>query len=129
MHNLSREPVTFPRVGLILMRLLATAIVACTIALTSQVTLSADAPKAAGLSKAEAILVANRFFANEIGMEGAVAEPSERGDYWVFPVKFGYANVVAKDPILVHRFTGQASWAGLAEHNARLGRNKTGTPK
>lgn len=55
-------------------------------------------------------------------MKGAVAEPQQQGDDWVFPVKFGYANFVARDPIRVNRFTDKASWAGLAEHNARLGR-------
>jgi hypothetical protein len=111
------------------MRLLLVAVCACTIALASSHAFSADAPKGEGLTKAEATLAANRFFANEIAMEGAVAEPTKRGDYWVFPVKFGYANFVARDPILVHRFTGQVSWAGLDEHNARLGRSKSGPSK
>ncbi|MEO8739609.1 MAG: hypothetical protein ABI537_07900 [Casimicrobiaceae bacterium] len=89
--------------------------------------LAADAPKPGGLSKADATVIANRFFATEIGMEAVVAEPSLQGDNWVFPLKVGYANTVAKDPILVDRFTGKASWAGLAEFNARNGRNKAQT--
>ncbi len=86
--------------------------------------LAADPPKAAGVSRAEATVIANHFFATEIGMEAVVAEPSLQGDNWVFPLKVGYANNVAKDPILVNRLTGKASWAGLAEFNARFGRNK-----
>ena len=111
------------------MRFFAAVALAFAISVASQVTLAADAPKPAGLSKAEAVLVANRFLANEIAIEGAVAEPSERGDYWVFPFKVGYAGVVARDPILVNRFTGQASWAGLADHKARAGASKLGTSK
>ena len=53
-----------------------------------------------------------------------VVEPSQIGDNWVFPFKVGVANVVAREPILVNRFTGKASWAGLDAHNARLGRSK-----
>jgi hypothetical protein len=111
------------------MRMTLIAVLTCTIVFASQDASSADNPKSAGLTKAEATLVASRFFANEIAIEGAVAEPAQRGDFWVFPVKFGYANSVARDPILVNRFTGQVSWAGLTEHNARLGRSKAGTPK
>jgi hypothetical protein len=89
--------------------------------------MAADTPKAAGLSKAEATVIANRFFATEIGMEAVVAEPTMQGDHWVFPLKVGYANNVAKDPILVNRFTGKTSWAGLAEFNRLSGRNKVQT--
>ena len=59
--------------------------------------------------------------------QALAAEPSMQGDNWVFPLKVGYANRVAKDPILVNRFTGKASWAGLAEFNATSGRNKAQT--
>jgi hypothetical protein len=114
--------------GFIAMRHVLSAVLSCTLLVMAQIALSTQSQRT-GLSRAEAIVAANRFFAEEIAMEGAVAEPYERGDYWVFPVKFGYANVVAKDPILVDRFTGQASWAGLAEHNARVGRNKAGKSK
>lgn len=88
---------------------------------------AAEGANAAGLSKAEATVIANRFFDTEIGMEAVVAEPSLQGDNWVFPLKVGYANRVARDPILVDRFTGKASWAGLAAFNARNGRNKVPT--
>ena len=76
--------------------------------------IAADAPKAGGLGKAEAAVVARRFVATELRMEAAVAEPTLQGDYWAFPLKVGYAGTVAKDPVLVHRFTGKASWAGAA---------------
>lgn len=76
--------------------------------------IAADAPKADGLTKAEAAVVARRFVATDIRMEAAVAEPALQGDYWAFPLKVGYAGTVAKDPVLVHRFTGKASWAGAA---------------
>ena len=111
------------------MRILATVFMTCMVVSTWHVALSAEAAKGAGLSKTEATSVANRFFAKEMAIEGAVAQPSERGDFWVFPVKIGYAGVVARDPILVNRFTGHASWAGLAEHRARMGRSKQQTSK
>ena len=111
------------------MRIIAAVAFAFTLGAVSKVALTADAPKSVELSKAEATLVANRFFAHEIAMEGSVAEPFQRGEYWVFPFKVGYAGVVARDPILVNRHTGQASWAGLAEHKARLGRGKHGGAK
>jgi len=78
---------------------------------------AADAPKAVGtgLSKADAASIARRFVATDIRMEAAVAEPVLRGDYWAFPLRIGYAGTAAKDPVLVHRFTGKVSWAGLAE--------------
>ena len=111
------------------MRILAMVVLACAIVVTSQEALPADPPKGEGLSKAQAVLVAHRYFANEIRMEGAVAEPSQRGDYWVFPLKIGYAGVVARDPILVNRFTGEASWAGRADHKAGAGGTKPGSSK
>ncbi|MEO8753467.1 MAG: hypothetical protein ABI624_12400 [Casimicrobiaceae bacterium] len=85
---------------------------------------TAGEPSRPSLSKATASTIAHRFFASEIGMEGSVGEPVERGDDWAFPLRFGYAGAVVKDPLLVNRFTGAVSWAGLAEHNARLGRTK-----
>jgi len=110
-------------------RTIAAFVLACTLGVNSNVALTADAAKDVELSKAEATVIANRFFANEIAVEGSVTEPSQRGDYWVFPLKVGYAGNVARDPILVNRYTGQASWAGLAEHKARSGRSKSGTAK
>jgi|SRR5580765_3692602 hypothetical protein len=85
----------------------------CLLALVSQPALSAESEKAAGLSKTEATEIANKFFAKEIRIEGAVTEPHLQGDYWVFPLKTGYAGNVARDPILVNRFSGKATWAGL----------------
>jgi len=110
-------------------RTIAALVLVITLGTVSKVALTADTPKGAELSKAEATVIANRFFANEIAMEGSVAEPSLRGDHWVFPFKVGYAGVVARDPILVNRYTGQVSWAGLADHKARSGRGKAETAK
>ena len=76
------------------------------------------AAKAGGLPKADAAAVARRFVATDIRMEAAVADPTLRGDDWAFLLKVGYAGPVAKDPVLVHRFTGKASWAGLAAADA-----------
>lgn len=86
---------------------------------------AADAPQAGGLAKVEAAVVARRFVATEIRMEAVVAEPTLQGDYWAFPLKVGYAGTVAKDPVLVHRFTGKASWAGAAGPDAPGG-SRTG---
>ena len=108
-------------------RLLVALLVACASIDILPRALAADVATATGFSKAEATVIANRFFATEIHMEAVVAEPSMQGDNWVFPLKVGYANRVAKDPILVNRFTGKASWAGLAEFNAMSGRNKAQT--
>ena len=108
-------------------RLCAAAAYAAAFSLASLTAHAADVERRLSLSKAEATIIANRFFADEIAIEGAVAERRQQGDDWVFPVKFGYANFVARDPILVNRFSGKASWAGLAEHNARLGRTKAVT--
>jgi len=69
--------------------------------------------KSGGLSKDAATKIANAFFAAEIRVEGVVTEPHLQGDYWVFPLKVGYAGNIARDPILVNRFNGKASWAGL----------------
>lgn len=80
--------------------------------------IAADPPKAGGLTKAEAAVVARRFVATDIRMEAAVAEPALQRDYWAFPLKVGYAGTVAKEPVLVHRFTGKASWAGSASSDA-----------
>jgi hypothetical protein len=110
-------------------RTIAALVLVFTLGTISIMALGADAPKGAELSKAEATVIARRFFANEIAVEGSVAEPSLRGDYWVFPFKVGYAGVVARDPILVNRYTGQASWAGLADHKLRSGRGKVETAK
>ena len=110
-------------------RTITALVLACTLAATSNVALAADAPKRAELSKAEATVVAHRFLANEIAMEASLAEPSQRGDYWVFPLKVGYAGTVAKDPVLVNRYTGVATWAGLDERKARSSGGKQGTPK
>ena len=87
--------------------------------------IAANAPIAGGLTKAEAAVVARRFVATDIRMEAAVAEPALQGDYWAFPLKVGYAGTVAKDPVLVHRFTGKASWAGAASP-AAPGGSRTG---
>jgi hypothetical protein len=111
------------------MRRLSVCALVFAITVASQAAISAEARKGAPLSKAEAVAVATRFFVNEIDIEGAVGEPVEAGDYWAFPVKFGYAGHVAPDPILVNRLTGQPSWAGLAAHNARFKRNKAQSTK
>ena len=87
----------------------------CLFTLVSLVALSAEGEKAAGLSKAEAIAIANKFFANEIRVEGAVTEAHLQGDYWVFPLKVGYSGNIARDPIIVNRFSGKATWAGLEQ--------------
>ncbi len=111
------------------MRLLAAVIVGCAILFVPRVAWPADAAQNVGLSKSEAVTVATRFFAEEIAVSGGVGEPSLKGDYWVFPVKFGYSAHVAADPILVNRITGKASWAGLAAHNAARGHAAPRTPK
>ena len=111
------------------MRKIAALVFACTLAATSNVALAADAPRGPELSKAEATVVAHRFLANEIAMEASLAEPSQRGDYWVFPLKVGYAGTIARDPVLVNRYTGVTSWAGLDERKARAGSGKQGTSK
>lgn len=111
------------------MRTITALVFACTLAATSSVALAADPPKGSELSKAEATVVAHRFLANEIAMEASLAEPSQRGDYWVFPLKVGYAGTIARDPVLVNRYTGQASWAGLDEHKARASGSKQGITK
>ncbi len=81
------------------------------------------------LSAAEATIIATRFFAEEIRLEGSVASPSLQADYWAFPIKIGYAGFVLPDPILVHRYTGETSWAGLAKHKAFLQSVKAGALK
>jgi len=48
-------------------------------------------------------------------MEGAVTTPHLEGDFWAFPLKVGYAGSLVREPLLVNRFTGKATWAGLAE--------------
>ena len=111
------------------LRLLATVIFLYAVAAISPLAAAAEKAKGAGLSKAEATVIANRFFRDEIAMEAVVGDPSSQGDNWVFPLKVGYANNVARDPILVNRFTGQASWAGLDELNARRGRTNKAPPK
>ena len=40
--------------------------------------------------------------------------------------KFGHAGAVAPDPILVHRTSGEVSWAGLSGHEAFMERIRTG---
>ncbi len=94
------------------MRLVAK-LLGCALALVSLLALSAEGEKASGLSKAEATVIANRFYANEIRIEGGVTEPHLRGDYWIFPLKIGAAGNIARDPILVNRLSGKATWAGL----------------
>jgi hypothetical protein len=111
------------------MRTITTLVFAFTLAATSNVALAADAPKGTELSKAEATVVAHRFLANEIAMEASLAAPTQRGDHWAFPLKVGYAGTIARDPVLVNRYTGVASWAGLDERKARAGSGKQGTPK
>jgi hypothetical protein len=74
------------------------------------------------LSKIEATHFAQQFFDSEIAFEGALGDAFIKGDYWAFPVKFGYAGMVQPDPLLVHRQSRKVSWAGLAAHNAALGR-------
>ena len=111
------------------MHLLATLALAFSLIVTSPHALSTNATKSAGISKADAVSIATRYFANEIAIEGGVGEPSEQGDYSVFPLKFGARAVVARDPVLVNRFTGEASWAGLEAQNAALGRSKKATTK
>lgn len=85
---------------------------------------AAENPKSPGLSKAEATTIANRFFAEKIGIEAVLGEASLDGDNWLFPLRVGYANRVARDPIVVNRFTGEVSWAGLADLNAIRGGSK-----
>ena len=96
---------------------------------TATIALSADVAPKAEISREEAIRIATRFFAYEIEIEGSVGEPVAKGDNWVFPAKFGAAGVVHKDPILVNRRTGEASWAGLAALKAARGRKPGDAPK
>lgn len=85
--------------------------------LTSLPALSTENGSNADFSKDEATEIAIHFFANEIGIEGTVTEPHRDGDHWVFQLKIGYAGNLAPDPILVNRFSGEASWAGMEEWN------------
>ena len=87
---------------------------------------SAETAAPEALSKIEATRLAQQFFDSEIAFEGALGDASIKGDYWAFPVKFGYAGTVQPDPLLVHRQSGKVSWAGLAAHNAALGRKQNG---
>ena len=100
------------------MRNIAIAALMGVLFMASALGLAADVQSGAGISKADATIIANRFFNEKIALEGIVAEPSQQGDNWVFPVKVGYRNVVGRDPILLNRFTGKASWVSLAEHDA-----------
>ena len=68
----------------------------------------------------DAHAIATRYFAREIAVEGSVGEGILRGEHWAFPAKFGVAGRAAPDPILVHATTGAVSWAGLADHRARV---------
>jgi hypothetical protein len=81
---------------------------------------SADPASEPGISKDEATKIAARFVANEIRVEAAVGEPVLKGDNWEFPLKFGYRAVVHRDPVVVNRRTGEASWAGLAANKAAM---------
>lgn len=104
------------------MRLLVTLLAACAVSLTAPVASAAEKANGTGLSKAEATAIANRFFAENIAIEAVVGEPSLQGDNWMFPLKVGYANKPAKDPIVVNRLTGHVSWAGLDSlHATRRG--------
>jgi len=78
----------------------------------------------APLTKAEATTIANRYFSEKIAIEAVVGEPTLQGDDWVFPLRVGYANRPARDPIVVNRLTGEASWGGLADLNAIRGGSK-----
>ena len=99
----------------------------CALSLLASVGFGAGTDKEGGLSKAEATVIAHRFFAEKIDIEAVMGEPTLQGDHWAFPLKVGYANRVARDPILVNRFTREASWAGLAQLNAT--RNGKAPPK
>lgn len=83
------------------------------LALIAAASFAVEPEKTQSLSKAQATEIANKFFVNEIRIEGGMAEPFLRGDDWIFPLKVGAAGIVARDPIVVNRFTGKASWAGL----------------
>lgn len=84
--------------------------------------ISGDAADPAGpaISAQAAHAIATRYFAREIAVEGSVGEGVLRGEHWAFPAKFGVAGRAAPDPILVHATTGAVSWAGLADHRARV---------
>src|SRR5215471_8560239 len=101
---------------------------------TPAAALAADSPatqsqKSVGLSKEEAVTIATRYFANEIAVEGSVGEPTLQGDNWVFPVKFGARAVVARDPLLVNRYTRQVSWAGPKAPKAAVEQANKPSPK
>jgi|GEM_PF-5488841 len=96
------------------MRFLAK-VLACLLLLSSTYVLAGGGGDPAGLSQDEATAIANKFFAEKIRMEGAVTTPHLEGDFWAFPLKVGYAGSLVREPLLVNRFTGKATWAGLAE--------------
>lgn len=89
------------------------AMLALSLALLAVSSFAVEPEKTQSFSKAQATEIANKFFVNEIRIEGGIAEPFLRGDDWIFPLKVGAAGSVARDPIVVNRFTGKASWAGL----------------
>ena len=100
------------------LRLFVTLLAICAVLLVGSISTAAETANGTGLSNAEATAIANRFFAEKIAIEAVVGEPSLQGDNWMFPLKVGYANKPAKEPIVVNRLTGHVSWAGLDSLNA-----------
>jgi len=92
-----------------------TKLLVCLLSLSFTCALVAASEDPAGLSQDEATAIANKFFAEKIRMEGAVTRPHLEGDFWAFQLKVGYAGSLVREPLLVNRFTGKATWAGLAE--------------
>jgi hypothetical protein len=94
-------------------RTIVVVLFALLIAFAASSSMSEENGNAAGISKARATEIANKFYENEIRIEGGITTPILRGEDWVFPLKMGAAGTIARDPLLVNRFSGKASWAGL----------------
>jgi hypothetical protein len=75
------------------------------------------APK---ITAEEARRIAHQFFDCEIHSEGDLGQTYVWGDSWAFPVRLGYAGTVQREPIVVDRNTGAASWAELAEYRVQF---------
>lgn|GEM_PF-3245634 len=63
-----------------------------------------------GIDAAEAKIIAENYHAHIIQLEGAIGDVTFEDPFWVAVVRFGYAGEPLRNPVKIHRRTGQVFW-------------------
>jgi hypothetical protein len=63
-----------------------------------------------GIDAAEAKIIAENYHAHIIQLEGAIGDITFEDPFWLAVVRFGYGGEPLRNPVKIHKRTGQVSW-------------------